>query len=57
MEQKEFLASEREKICMVQTHRFDAQGFRRDLGLLKHLVVERDRGAAVAQLQAMAERY
>jgi FlaA1/EpsC-like NDP-sugar epimerase len=56
-EQEELLPTEHEKILMVQNHRFDAEGFRRDLERLRRLVANRDRAGAVEHLKAMAGRY
>jgi FlaA1/EpsC-like NDP-sugar epimerase len=56
-EQEELPPTEHEKILMVQNHRFDAEGFRRDLERLRRLVANRDRAGAVEHLKAMAGRY
>ena len=56
-EHEALLASEREKVFLVQNHQFDPEGFRRDLEALRHLVAKRDREGAVKQLKMMAGRY
>ena len=56
-EQEALLASEHEKVFIVQKHFFDPQGFRRDLEALRRLVALRDRNGAIAQLQGMTARY
>jgi FlaA1/EpsC-like NDP-sugar epimerase len=56
-EQEELLPTEHDKVLMVQNHRFDAEGFRRDLERLRCLVADRDRAGAVEHLKGMAGRY
>jgi FlaA1/EpsC-like NDP-sugar epimerase len=56
-EQEELLPTGHDKVLMVQNHRFDAEGFRRDLERLRCLVADRDRAGAVEHLKGMAGRY
>ena len=57
MEQEVLLASEHEKVFLVQNHNFNGEEFSKDLEELRLLVRLRDRGGAVAQLKTMAGRY
>ncbi|MFQ5850691.1 MAG: polysaccharide biosynthesis protein [Candidatus Binatia bacterium] len=57
MEQEALLPTGHENVFMVQDEHFDTEGFRRDLEVLRRLVVERDREAAVKQLKVMATLY
>ncbi len=57
MEQEELLATEHEKVFMVENRHFDPQGFEPELEALRNLVAERDREKAIEQLKVMAAQY
>jgi len=57
MDQEVLLASEHEKVFLVQNHNFDRAGFQKDLQELRQLVAAWDRERAVELLRAMAARY
>ncbi len=53
----DLIATNHEKIFIVQNHHFDVVQFREDLEELKKLVSLRDRQKAVERLKSMAARY
>jgi len=57
MDREELIASEHEKVFVVQNHRFNKEMFRQDLDELRRFVMDRDRESAVDQLRTMASRY
>ena len=56
MAHEDLLPTEHAKVFMVRNHAFARAEFRRDLEALRVLVLARDRGGSVRQLQRMASR-
>lgn len=57
LDEEKLIASEHERVFLVQNHRFDRESFQRELETVRRLVAERDREGAIARLKAMVVGY